>query len=440
MRTAPRERRAKIGRVAPSGRAMARPGGAPPGRSATAARRPALAGLRVLDLSRLLPGPFATLVLADLGAEVVKVEGPGGDYLRTLPPLLDHRSGAFHALNRNKRSLVLDLKARGGVAVLRRLARWADVLVESFRPGVLKRLGASHEALLSWNRRLIVCAITGYGQTGPYRGLAGHDINYCALAGALALNGPEEAPVPFGVQTADLAGGAWVAVAGILAALHRRSLSGQGGLVDVAMTEGVLSMMGMQLAMSGARGTPLRRGRESLLGAAACYRPYRTRDGRFVALGALEPQFFARFCQATGRPDLAPRQFEDGGRGPVTDLEALFATRTRDAWARLGRERDLCLTPVLESEELADDPQLRARRAFLEVPTAAGERSLSAPSTPVRLGGRRLAARPAPELGADTTLVLREAGFTLREVQELAATGVVGGPRGGATATGPERV
>jgi len=213
-----------------------------------------LEGVRVLDLSRLLPGPYATLVLADQGADVVKVEDPrGGDYLRSVPPLLSDgaagasngeagaglrsgtcHSGAFHTLNRNKRSLALDLKAEGGPAVLRRLARRFDVVVESFRPGVLDKLGAGHAALRCENPRIIYCALTGYGQSGPYRDLAGHDLNYCAISGALALNGPEEAPVPFGVQPADVAGGAWVAVAGILAALHRRSVTGEGAFVDEA--------------------------------------------------------------------------------------------------------------------------------------------------------------------------------------------------------------
>jgi crotonobetainyl-CoA:carnitine CoA-transferase CaiB-like acyl-CoA transferase len=385
-----------------------------------------LEGVRVLDLSRLLPGPYATLVLADLGADVVKVEQPqGGDYLRWLPPLAGAQSGAFHALNRNKRSLALDLKAEGGAAVLLRLARRYDVVVEAFRPGVLDRLGAGHAALREANPRIVVCALTGYGQTGPYRDLAGHDINYCALSGALALNGPPDAPLPLGVQAADVAGGAWVAVAGILAALHRRSTTGEGGVVDVSMTEGVLSMLTMQLGMASARGEQLRRGREGLGGAGASYRVYRTRDGRFVALGALEPHFFARFCEAAGRPDLAGRQLDAGGRGPVEELEALFATRTREEWARLGRERDVCLMPVLEGDEPREDPHLQAAGAFLEVPTFDGS-SVATVATPVRVDGGRAAVRPAPELGADSDAVLADAGFTSGEVAELRRRGVVG--------------
>ena len=385
-----------------------------------------LDGVRVLDLTRLLPGPYATLVLADLGADVVKVEDPrGGDHLRSVPPLVGASSAAFHALNRNKRSLALDVKAEGGAAVLLRLARHFDVVVESFRPGVLDRLGAGHARLRSENPRAIVCAITGYGQTGPYRDRAGHDINYCAISGTLALNGPEEAPLPFGIQPADVAGGAWVAVAGILAALHRRSVTGEGGVVDVSMTEGVLGMLTMHLAMAAARGTPLRRGRELLGGASAWYRTYRTSDGRFVALGALEPHFFGRFCAAVGRPDLASRQFEDGGRGPVEELEALFARRTRDEWAELGSAHDVCLSPVLEADEPRHDAQLRARGAFAELATGEGT-AIPAVATPVRVDGERPRLRAAPELGADTDAVLAEAGLTPGEIADLRRRQIAG--------------
>jgi alpha-methylacyl-CoA racemase len=398
------------------------------GRAALAVNLP-LSGLRVLDLTRLLPGPYATLVLADLGADVVKVEDPvGGDDLRHVPPLAGPEepsknvSGPFQVLNRNKRSLALDLKAEGGAAALLRLAASFDVLVESFRPGVLERLGAGHERLREANPRLVVCAITGYGQSGPYRDLAGHDLNYCAVAGALALNGGGDAPLPMPVQVADISGGSWVAVAGILAALHRRARTGQGGVVDVAMADGVLATMALPLAASWARGTPLRRGHEPLGGASACYRAYRTRDGRFVALGALEPRFFARFCEAAGRPDLAPRQLEDAGRGPVAELEALFATRTRAAWASLGREHDVCLTPVLEGDEPRHDPQLGARGVFAELPGS----PLPALTTPVRIDGARPALHPAPALGADTDAVLSECGFTPREIAALRQARVAG--------------
>jgi crotonobetainyl-CoA:carnitine CoA-transferase CaiB-like acyl-CoA transferase len=386
-----------------------------------------LEGIRVLDLSRLYPGPYATLVLADLGAEVVKVEDPsGGDYLRWMPPLAARQSGFFHALNRNKRSLALDLKAPGGAGVLLRLAGRADVVVESFRPGVMDRLGIGYGALSAANPRIVLCSISGYGQEGPRRDLAGHDLDYCAIAGVLALNGPPDRPLPLAVQVADVAGGSWPAVAGILAALLRRGATGEGAHVDISMTDGALAMLAIQLGAAAARGSPLRRGAEMLNGGGACYRAYRTRDGRFVALGALEPQFFARFCRAAGRPELAERQFEEGGLGPVEDLEALFLERTRDEWARLGEEHDCCLAPVLEGDEPRADPQLRARGAFIEVDTPWEGRAMSSVACPVRLAGVVSRRDPAPELGADGDAVLAEAGYSPAEIAELRQRGAVG--------------
>jgi alpha-methylacyl-CoA racemase len=385
-----------------------------------------LHGIRVLDLTRLLPGPFATLVLADLGADVVKVEEPGGDWLRWLPPLAGQQSGAFHALNRNKRSVVLDLRRPEGAAAFVRLAARADAVVESFRPGVLDRLGCGWAALHAANPRLVLCSITGYGQDGPYAARAGHDIDYCALAGVLALCGTPEAPAVPGVQLADVAGGAWPAVAGILAALIGRGSSGEGRHVDVSMAEGALALLAMPLGIAAARGAPLRRGAELLSGGAACYGVYRTRDGRFVALGALEPKFFAAFCAAVGRPELAAGQLEGDGAGPRDELEAIFAARTRDEWAAFAAAHDVCLMPVLEGDEPRQDPHLAARGAFVEVETPWEGRALPGVSTPVRLAGEPQPRRPAPRLGEHACEVLAEAGFGAAEITALRAAGVLG--------------
>jgi alpha-methylacyl-CoA racemase len=392
-----------------------------------AARQP-LEGLRVLDLSRLLPGPYATLVLADLGADVVKVEDPrGGDGLRALPPLAGEASGAFHALNRNKRSVALDLARPDGCDAFLRLAARADVVVESFRPGVLDRLGVGWDALHARNPRLVLCSITGYGQDGPYAARAGHDLDYLAISGVLAVSGPPEAPAPPGVQLADVAGGAWPAVAGVLAALLARAGSGEGAHVDVSMTDGAAALLALPLAMAAARGAPLASGRELLSGGAACYGVYRTRDGRFVALAALEPKFFAAFCAAVGRPELAERQLEDGGAGPRAELEAIFAARTRDAWAELAAAHDVCLAPVLEGDEPREDPQLAARGVFVEVDTPWEVRALLVFASPVRLRGVAAPRRPAPRLGEHGAEVLAEAGFGADEIAALRAAGVLGG-------------
>jgi crotonobetainyl-CoA:carnitine CoA-transferase CaiB-like acyl-CoA transferase len=385
-----------------------------------------LDGVRVLDLSRLLPGPYATLVLADLGADVVKVEDPqGGDYVRWMPPLAGEQSGFFHALNRNKRSLRLDLRRAEGAAAFRRLARRFDVVVESFRPGVMDRLGVGYQALEAEHPGVILCSISGWGQDGPYRDRAGHDLDYCAVAGVLALNGPPEGPLPLGVQVADVAGGSWPAVAGVLAALVRRAATGEGAHVDVSMTDGALAMLALQLGAAAARGAPLRRAGEMLNGGSACYGVYRTRDGRFVALGALEPKFFQRFCEAAGRPDLSERQFEEDGRGPRAELTALFASRTRDEWARLGAEHDACLAPVLEGDEPARDPQLRARGMFLSVETPWEGKAMASLRTPVRFAGAERQPSPAPRLGEDSRAVLAEAGFAEAEIASLEAAGVI---------------
>ena len=270
----------------------------------------ALAGLRVLDLSRLLPGGFCSLLLADMGADVVKVEDTAaGDYLRWAEPRhegADPTAGGamFLALNRGKRSLRIDLKTPQGVDVLLRLARDADVLLESFRPGVLDRLGAGHARLREENPRLVVCAITGYGQDGPFAGRAGHDIDYLARAGLLGLTGAADGPpVQAAGQIADVGGGALMAAFGILAALRERDRSGEGQVVDVSMTDGALSWLAMDAARVLAGAAPPARGRQELAGGLLCYRPYRCADG-WVALGALEPKFWRAWCEGVGREDL----------------------------------------------------------------------------------------------------------------------------------------
>jgi alpha-methylacyl-CoA racemase len=380
-----------------------------------------LEGVRVLDLTRLLPGPLATLALADLGARVDKIEDPGaGDYLRHMPPQRDGINGAFLALNRDKRAGVLDLKNPAGAHALLRLARSYDVLIESFRPGVLARLGLSYERLLEANPRLIVCAITGYGQSGPLVDRAGHDLNYLARAGVLGVTGPADGPPAVsGAQMADVAGGSLWAVSAITAALYARERTGVGRVVDVSMCEGAMPLAAFAYGAVLAEKKSPPRGEHFLDGGIAPYSTYRCEDGGFVALAALEPKFWTKFCRAVGleasMEDLVPGPHQASLRARLT---ALFAERPRDAWARLGEEQDCCLEPVLAPEELAQDPQHRARGLFFELD---GDQYFRTP-----LALRDQPSERAHGQGQDTDAILRDAGFSDDERAALRASGALG--------------
>jgi crotonobetainyl-CoA:carnitine CoA-transferase CaiB-like acyl-CoA transferase len=389
-----------------------------------------LAGVRVLDLSRLLPGGFCSLLLADYGAEVLKVEDTGpGDYIRWAPPAYDGvepsaASALFLALNRGKRSMRLDLKLREGRDVLFRLAREYDVLLESFRPGVLDRLGAGYERLREENPRLVYCAITGYGQQGPDRDRAGHDMNYLARGGLLGLSGERGGPpVPAAGQIADLGGGALMAAFAILAALRERDRSGEGQLVDVSMTRGAQSWLALVAARYFADGAVPRRGELELAGGLPCYRPYACADG-WITLGALEPKFWHAFCAGVGRDDLRDRRLD---RGIEPELEALFGTRTRAEWAAFDAEHGCCLEPVLDLDEALE----RAPDAVVEVnQPGAGEpaRLLGPPVGFSRTPGD--GSRPGPPLGADTDDVLAALGYDADAIAALKRAGAVAGREG----------
>jgi alpha-methylacyl-CoA racemase len=395
-----------------------------------------LSGLRVLDLSRLLPGGFCSLLLADLGAEVLKVEDTGmGDYVRWSPPVYEGAeqsagSALFLALNRNKTSMRLNLKSDEGRDVLLRLVRDADVLLESFRPGVLDRLGVGYERLRQGNPRLVYCAITGYGQTGPYTQRAGHDMNYLGLIGLLGLSGEAGGPpVQAAGQIADLGGGALMAAFGIMAALHERERSGEGQLVDVSMADGALSWLAMVAARYFADGVAPRRGELELAGGLLCYRPYRCADG-WVSLGALEPKFFQAWCRGVGREDLIEKQFERPGSAAHAEVEQVFLQRTRDEWAAFNDEHDCCLEPVLGLDEALESELVRAREmvATLDQPGVADPvRLLGVPVKFSRTPGDP-AQRPGPVLGEHTDEVLRAAGYDDDAIAALKEAGAVAGP------------
>jgi alpha-methylacyl-CoA racemase len=394
-----------------------------------------LEGLRVLDLTRLLPGGFCTLLLADLGADVLKVEDTsGGDYIRWMPPYYGGKeqredgtaSAYFLALNRNKRSLKIDLKHPEGRDVLLRLAEDHDVLVESFRPGVMERLGLGYDALEKRNPRLVYCAISGYGQNSPLRERSGHDINYLALAGLLGLTGKVGGPpIQSAGQIADLGGGGLMAAVGILAALRERERSGAGQVVDISMFDGALSWLSMVIARFFCEKQVPERGELELAGGILCYFPYKTKGGDWVSLGALEPKFWQNWCDGVGRPELKEKQFEHPSSEAGKKVAAIFRRRTREEWTAFAAEHDCCLEPVLDLEEALTHEQTIARHMVLELDQP-GMGPVRQAGFPIRLS--RTPARiesPAPALGEQTDEVLKAIGYDEARISRLRAEGVV---------------
>ncbi len=407
-----------------------------------------LEGIRVLDLSRLLPGGFCSLLLADFGADVLKVEDTGmGDYIRWSPPYVegaqDSAKGAlFLALNRNKRSIRLDLKQEQGREALLALVREYDVVLESFRPGVLERLGVGYERMREVNPGIVYCAISGYGQTGPKREAAGHDMNYLGLIGLLDLTGERGGePVQAAGQIADLGGGSLMAAFGIMAALARerdgspargerpaRPGTGEGQIVDVSKADGALSWLAMVAGAHFADGTVPHRGDLPLAGSLICYRPYACADG-WVALGALEPKFWQAFCRGVGREDLIERQFERPGSAAHGEVQAIFRERPRAAWEEFARAHDCCLEPVLELDEALHSELVNAREMVVEIDqpgAAVPVRQLGIPVKLERTPGdhRRL---PGPALGEHTEQALREAGYSDERIAGLLESGAAAG-------------
>lgn len=389
-----------------------------------------LASLKVLDFSTLLPGPFASLLLADMGARVLRVESPTRmDLVRVLPPHDDGVSASHAYLNRNKRSIALDLKRPEAVEVVKQLVREYDIVLEQFRPGVMDKLGVGYEALKAINPKLIYVSITGYGQTGPYRDRAGHDINYLALAGVASYTGRRDTgPLPLGVQLADIAGGSLHGVMGLLAAVIHRQQTGEGQQVDISMTDCAFSLNGM--AGAGYLACGVEPGMEAqALNGGSFYDYYRTRDGRWFSVGSLEPQFMQQFCAAIGRPELAAR-----GLSPKAEDQRLlkreiaieFEKRDFADWCERFAAVDACVEPMLPLSEAVEHPQIQARGLVTEVPRGDG-RSQRQMACPIRFS----AGLPVPKhigvaAGAHSAEVLAELGYSDEQVAALKAAGAVG--------------
>ncbi len=323
-----------------------------------------LTGIRVLDLSQYLPGPYASQILADLGAEVVKVEPPAGDPLRRVPPLDGDGVSVFYKLiNAGKTVVRIDLKEAAGKAVFLELVDRADGLIESFRPGALARLGLGAAALRARNPRLVHCALSGYGQTGPDALKAGHDLNYMAMAGGLSSSGTAARPIGAHPPVADFASGMQAALTMLAALLGReRASRGQGATIDTSISETVLAWQSLALTAAGRASGEAARGAGRLNGGAACYQVYRTADGRFVTLGAIETKFWANFCRALGREDWIVRQDETLPQtGLIAEVAETIAARPLAEWEVLLAGVDCCYQAVLEPAEVPEDPQVRAR-------------------------------------------------------------------------------
>ncbi len=379
-----------------------------------------LDGVRVLDFSRLLPGPYCSRVLGDFGAEVIKIERPNaGDWARLVPPL-DPETGEsllFRALNRGKKSLALDLRSGEGRAILLRLVENADVVVESFRPGVMERLGLGYERLAEANSRLIYCALTGYGNSGAYRQRAGHDLNYIGLSGLLDLSGPRDGPpaIP-GTPVADVSGALWAAI-GVLLALLARERTGLGQRVDASLLGGALACLPVALAQHQAQ-APNARGSGYLTGGVVCYNVYRTKDDAYVTLAALEPKFWAAFCQAVGREHLQGQQLAPAVRGePAYDeLCDLFLARTRQAWSAALGDIEACCEPVYSLDEALAATPVQALGILRDGQVLPAVRLSEAPISPIR---------PAPALGEHTAHLLAPLGYDKTAVDELRRRGVL---------------
>ena len=376
-----------------------------------------LGRFRMLDLSRQLPGPFCSTLLADLGMDVLVITAPRDPFGMGIP-----------FLARNKRSMTLDLKTDAGRDIFLRLVDSADVLLEGFRPGVMQRLGFDWEALRARNPRLVYCAISGYGQDGPYRERVGHDVNYLGFAGVIDITGTTGGPpaIP-GVQIADIGGGALMAATGILSALLAREATGEGQLVDIAMMDGAVAWQVIHVFDALAQGTRQRRGETMLTGRFPCYALYETKDGRWLTVGALEPHFWRTLCGALGMPELAEHQFADGSARDETfrRVRAKFKERTMAEWVAALADLDVCVGPVATVGEMLDDPQVRHRQMVTEVVDRAGvsRRTLG---NPLKLSATPPTFRTPPaEFGAHTDEVLAGLGYSPADVGGLRARGVV---------------
>ena len=389
-----------------------------------------LSGVKVLDLTRLLPGPYCTLLMADYGADVIKIEEPGkGDYIRWRTPAVEGIGARHLTVNRNKKSLALNLKTAQGQQIFKKLAAEADVIIESFRPGVMQRLGLGYEDIVQVNERIVYCSLTGYGQTGPYRHFPGHDINYIGYSGILGLIGEKNGkPVVPGVQIADIGGGSLMALAGICMALFHRDRTGEGQYIDVSMMDGAITWLYAAMSDYFVSGKAPERGETRLDGQFAFYNVYETKDSKYMTVGASELKFWKRLCELIGKEEWIALH-----EGPANvqeqlkqDLGELFKTHDQQHWINLLAQEETCVGPVYDIEDMFSDPHIAERDMFQEMqhPVAGTIQQIGFPikfsETPGEI------ATHAPGLGEHTESVLTQLGYDQTELEQLRAAGVIG--------------
>ena len=378
----------------------------------------ALEGIKILDLSRLFPGPYCSMILADLGADVLRIEdrrfageGPG------MPTVM-----------RNKRHMTLNLKHPQGKDIFYRLAREGDVILEGFRPGVTARLGIDYESIKKINEKMIYCSVTGYGQDGPYRNMVGHDVNYLSFGGVLGLNGEAGGdPVIPPIQVADMAAGGMNAALGIMAALIARQRTGRGQYIDISMLDGIVAMLPFPVSLLWGLGQNPRRGDTLLSGRYPCYSVYETREGGFISIGALEPRFWEALCRKLGREDFIPSQYDEGekGREMFLFLRETFKTKTREEWMEELKDVDVCFGKVLTLEETLRDPQVVSRGMVTDFEDGR-KGNMRLLSSPLKLSDTPPDIRTAPaDFGEHTEEVLGELGFNADQIEELKKSGAV---------------
>ena len=387
-----------------------------------------LEGLAVLDFTRLLPGPLCTMLLGDYGAEVLKIEDlNAGDPTRFVGRFFDGSSALYRQLNRNKKSMAIDLKNDQGREIIRELVKKADVVIEGFRPGVMERLGLAYGDLKQFNESLVYASVTGYGQEGPYRDRAGHDLNYQALSGLLDLgaekNGSPQVPA---VQFADITGGTMMALSGIMMALYQRERTGRGSYIDLAMTRGLLPTLTLAAAAFNRGDDAARRGSGQISGAYACYNIYETADGEYMSLGAMEPFFWQRFCETTGHPEWTKLQYDQEKRTIlIEEVGKLFKTKTRLEWIEIFSGVDACCEPVLSLEEAVEHPLNHDGSYWIKAETGSGEIEII-PGFPILFSGRGGQVRlQPPGHGEHTGEVLENCGYKKADIEELAKNAVI---------------